>query len=377
MNDCCIWQEHFVGNKNNPIFDSMFEAHTQVTIYFTLLSIFVLFFSILIAEKPETTSKYSSAITTLLLIFCVLFIGWRDWRVQEVFVDSVRYGQAYLTFDHSSSEDVKDIGFYTLQYLCKSIGISVELFFVVCALLYLIPKIKTVKELSPRYSFILLLAMMTSLGFYSYGVNAVRAGIATSFMLLSFVKYKKIRTFCIYAVLAVLFHKSVVLPLAAFICARIYNKDIKRYIFIWLFAVPLSFVVKGLVSDFILGFDFLNDRAEGYLIGEADASMFSHVGFRYDFVMFSTVPLLVGWYFIVKKKFDDNFYRIIFCTYSLANAAWILINSVPFSDRFAYLSWFMMPIIIFYPFLYCSNVKRRFSKIAMILIAQLCFTLII
>ena len=353
----------------------MFEAHAQVIIYYTLLSVFVLVFSILIAAKPKTASKYSSVITTLLLIFCVLFIGWRDWKVQEVFVDSVEYGQAYLTFDQSSSEDAIDIGFYTLQYLCKSIGISVEWFFVVCALLYLIPKIKTVKELSPRYSFILLLAMMTSLGFYSYGVNAVRAGIATSFMLLSFVKYEKIRTFCIYAVLAVLFHKSVVLPLAAFICARIYNKDIKWYIIIWLFAIPLSFVVKGFVSDFILGFDFLHDRAESYLLGEADSSKFSHVGFRYDFVMFSTVPLFVGWYFIVKKKFDDNFYRIIFCTYTLANAAWILMNSVQFSDRFAYLSWFMMPIIIFYPFLYCSNVRRRFSKIAMILVAQLTFIL--
>lgn len=355
----------------------MFEAHTQVTIYYALLSVFVLIFSMQMAAKPESTSRYSSTITTLLLIFCLLFIGWRDWQVQEVFVDSVGYGQAYLTLDQSSSEDAKDIGFYALQYLCKSIGISVELFFVVCALLYLIPKIKTVKELSPRYSFILLLAMMTSLGFYSYGVNAVRAGIATSFMLLSFVKYKKIRTFCIYAVLAVLFHKSVVLPLAAFICARIYNKDIKWYIIIWLFAIPLSFVVKGFVSDFILGFDFLHDRAESYLLGKADASKFSHVGFRYDFVLFSAAPLLVGWYFIEKKKFQDNFYRILFCSYTLANAAWILINSVPFSDRFAYLSWFMMPIIIFYPFLYCSNVRKRFSKIAMILIAQLCFTLII
>lgn len=354
----------------------MFEAHTQVTIYYVLLSVFVLIFSMIIAAKPQVASRYSSTIITLLLIFCALFIGWREWKVEEVFVDSVRYGESYLTLAYRSSEDAKDIGFYALQYVCKTFGLSVDLFFVVCALFYLIPKVKIAKEISPKYSFIIFLSMMTSLGFYNYGVNVVRAGIATSFMLLAFVKYEKMRAFCLYAMLAMLFHLSVALPLAAFICARIYNKNVKWFIYIWILAIPLSFVVKEIVSDFILGFDLLRERGDGYLTGEADASIFSHVGFRYDFVLFSAAPIFAGWYFIVRRNFENTFYRILYCTYVLANAAWVLINVVPFSDRFAYLSWFMMPVLIIYPFLYCDRIKYRYPKISLILIAQLCFILI-
>ena len=355
----------------------MFEAHTQVTIYYILLSVFVLIFSALIALKPGTTSRYSSAITTFLLIFCVLFIGWRQWWVQEVYVDSVTYAYSYNNLAYSTSDDAKDLGFYALQSICKTCGLSVDMFFVICALFYVCLKVATARTISPKYSFIIFLAMMTSIGFYNYGVNVVRAGIATSFMLLAFVKYEKFRTFCIYAVLGVLFHKSALLSLTAFICARLYNKNIKWYILIWLLAVPLSFVIKELATDFIMGVELISERAEDYLTGEADADTFSHIGFRYDFVMFSAAPLFVGWYFIVKKKFADDFYRIMFCTYTLANAVWILINDVPFSDRFAYLSWFMMPVIIFYPFLYCSNIRRRFPKIAMILVVQLVFILVL
>ena len=355
----------------------MFEAHLQVQLFYTLLSIFVLCGAVFITYDNKSVWRYSSVIVYALAFFAILFIGWRQWWVQEVYVDSVAYANYYNALSYHSSEDTKDLGFFILQSICHTCGFSVDVFFIICALFYVCLKVATAKTISPKYSFILLLAMMTTIGFHNYGTNVLRAGIATSFMLLAFVKFDKTRQFWLYALLGVLFHKSVALPLAAFICARIYNKNINWYIIIWLLAIPLSIVVKPYVSDFILGIDFLGDRAERYLTGEADASKFSHVGFRYDFVMFSAAPLFVGWYFIVKKKFTDRFYQIIFCTYTLANAAWILINDVPFSDRFAYLSWFMMPIIIFYPFLYCNNVRKRFLKIATILVLQLVFILII
>lgn len=355
----------------------MFEAHAQVTIYYTLLSVFVLILSILIATKPKATSKYSSVITTLLLVFCVLFIGWRDWWVEEVFVDSRRYGEAYLSLEYKSSEYAKDIGFYALEYLCKGFGISVSLFFIICAILYVYPHYIVAKSISNEYAFIVFLMIITSLVFYNYGVNGIRNGLATSFLLLAFIKYKKTIPFLIYGLLAILFHKSALLPFLTFICARIYNKNIKWYILVWLLAIPLSFVVKNLVSDFILAIEFLSDRAEWYMLAEADASKFSHVGFRYDFILYSAMPIFLGRYFMVKKGFDDQFYRIIYCTYLLANTVFVLVNAIPFSNRFAYLSWFLMPILIVYPFIYYPQIKKRFPKIALILFAQLCFLLVV
>ncbi|MBN1184997.1 MAG: hypothetical protein JXB49_22115, partial [Bacteroidales bacterium] len=55
--------------------------------------------------------------------------------------------------------------------------------------------------------------------------------------------------------------------------------------------------------------------------------------------------------------FTDKLYVQIFNIYVAANAFWILVIRAAFSNRFAYLSWFLMGIVVFYPFF-----KRRFFR---------------
>jgi hypothetical protein len=62
-------------------------------------------------------------------------------------------------------------------------------------------------------------------------------------------------------------------------------------------------------------------------------------------------------------------------TYLLANSLWILLIEANFSNRFAYLSWFMMPWVLLYPFVPGKIVGRpRTRLIAGILCAQYLFT---
>lgn len=355
----------------------MFEAHTQVTIYYTLLSFFVLSISLIFVNNPRMIKAQSSLIVSILALFCILFIGWRDWRAKEVFYDSLRYGVFYLNFAYQRLEDVKDVGFYILQKICTELRMSVDAFFITCAVLYVVPQIIVAKRISKEYAFIIVLMIITGMGFYSYGVNGIRNGLAFSFLLLTFVNYEKKISVVIFAAIAILFHKSAILPILAFICARLFNKTPKIYLIAWILAIPLSFVVKEFVSDLILSIDFISDRADGYLTNEADADTFSNVGFRYDFVLYSSVPVVVGWYFLKIKKFEDKFYRILYCTYLFANACWVLINYVPYSNRFAALSWFMMPLLLIYPFIFYPKIKYRHLKMTGVLIAQWCFMLII
>lgn len=355
----------------------MFEAHIQVTIYYTLLTIFVLAISFLFLTKTKMVKIYSSKIIWFLVVFCILFIGWREWRVREVFVDSAYYGNEYLNLAYVNIAEVKDIGFYLLQKICASLYLSVNSFFIVCASLYVIPQALVAKNISKEYGFIVFLMMIVFFQFYNYGVNGIRNGLAFSFLLLSFVNYKKKISFVCYAIIAILFHKSAILPFLAFICASRFNKSIKPYLFVWIMSIPLSFFVKESVADLLLSINFVSERAEGYLIGEADIDEFSHVGFRYDFVLYSFAPIIVGMYFILKKNFANIFYRILYCTYVLANASWVLINSVPYSNRFAVLSWFIMPLIMIFPFIFCPDIKYRYLKITGMLIANLFFLLII
>src|SRR5690606_39264861 len=74
-------------------------------------------------------------------------------------------------------------------------------------------------------------------------------------------------------------------------------------------------------------------------------------GFRWDFLLYSGLGTFAGWYFIVKRKYEDQFYQWLFHAFLFANAVWILVIRANFSNRFAYLSWFMLGIVIIYPML--------------------------
>lgn len=71
----------------------------------------------------------------------------------------------------------------------------------------------------------------------------------------------------------------------------------------------------------------------------------------------------------------DPFYARLVNTYLLANALWILVIHADQSNRFAYLSWFMMPWVLLYPFVPGKVIHRpRTGLIAAILCGQYLFT---
>lgn len=93
------------------------------------------------------------------------------------------------------------------------------------------------------------------------------------------------------------------------------------------------------------------------------------------FLVYSATPIAIGWYFIIKKKWQDNRFEKLFKIYLVANAVWILIIQASFSNRFAYLSWFLMGVIVIYPFLkYSFSNKLRGKLIAHTLLLYFLFT---
>ena len=92
-----------------------------------------------------------------------------------------------------------------------------------------------------------------------------------------------------------------------------------------------------------------DDSRTSYLNNMQNTSY--QVGFRVDFIIYSLTPIIIGYYFIFKKKFRDNFYTLLYNSYILTNIFWILVIRANYTYRFAYLSWFMMPFIMVYPLL--------------------------
>ncbi len=361
----------------------MFEAHAQVYIYrITLLVVVFLFALLLPFSRPDVRRGIvgGRGLLFLLSLFCICFIGIRDWRVEEVFVDSVRYAASYLFYLSGyvpNMGEVKDVGYESFALFCANLGLSVDVFFLLCACLYVVPLAVVARRLSPGHCVVVFLMIITSMSFYNYGVNGIRNGIATSLLLLAIVNYQRSKlSFWVLAVLGALFHKSVLLPMLAYVVADRLPK-VKWYAAAWLLAIPLSFVAFQVFSEWLLGISFIADRAENYLTGEADADKFSQVGFRYDFLLYSAMPIVVGAYFYFKRHFRDVAYERLLCCYLMANTVWVVINQVPYSNRFAYLSWFLMPLIIVYPFVYCPGIHYRYSKIGLLLLGYYVFTLIV
>lgn len=89
------------------------------------------------------------------------------------------------------------------------------------------------------------------------------------------------------------------------------------------------------------------------------------------------MPILVGYWAVFKKKIDNLKYNRLLSTYLLMNGLWLLCMYAGFTNRIAYLSWFMYPIVLIYPLLDkdCNWGKYRFRTVSFFAILHLGFTL--
>ena len=334
----------------------MFEAATQILIYKIVLTTVILLFCIGKAFTKETRS--GSIMPFLLSLFCILFIGWREWKADE-FVDSIRYGYSYLyNYQTLDPSDIKDLSFGIFSYLCYALGIHVDLYFVLCTCLYILPLLLVVKRIDDTRKTFFFLMIIASMSFFDYGVNIVRNGIASSFLLLSFVYSKRLAVALPITILAIGFHKSLLLPALIFIAVNYYNKP-KLFLCFWLLSIPASFVISSIFQEYILQFNFISDRMGQYAEGAADNDLFSRTGFRWDFLIYGAIPIVIGYYYTLRRKLEDNLYTLLLSTYTLTNAIWVIINEIQYSNRFAYLSWFLMPILILYPIVKFENKRKQ------------------
>lgn len=351
----------------------MLDAGLQIALYYNVLLLIVVItaFYLTNLSVPFHQRRPSLFIELFFLVLIILFIGVRDWD-DERFIDSVRYGNSFMIMTVHMLKTQKDYGFALFVYVCKTV-MNVESFFIVCATLYISPLFLASKRLSSVYAFYFMLFCVTSMSFFAYGTNGIRNGIATSFILLAFTYRRNMIKKILFFIIAISFHASVILPIFSYIVA-LYYKQTKVYFFIWLGSIMISLSINPFIKKIAMKFDFISERGSGYFTEVASIDKFSMTGFRWDFLLYSSIPILLGCHFVLKKKFSDNLYILLLNTYIIANTFWILIIDVPFSNRFAYLSWFLMPILIIYPFLKYPFIINRSKKIAFSLLLYFGFT---
>lgn len=310
-------------------------------------------------------------------ILCLIYAIWLGLRpVHPAFGDTVNYA---LEYQLKGVYDVKMdwSGEWIWQWLmisCISAGFSVNTFFLIVELVYVLTAFFAVKRFMPKDPMLGMIFLVGSLMFFSFGVNGLRNGMACHIVLLaiSLLLDDKYVIGTILCLVAFGIHRSTILPLTSAIVAIFFIKDFRYALGFWILSILISFVAGGAVSNFFSGLGF-DDRMTQY-INIQDMSSFSRTGFRWDFLLYSSMPVLMGWYICVKRQIKDNWYNVICMTYCLSNAFWIMVIRSAFSNRFAYLSWFIYPIVIAYPLVNLPVWQDQDRKTGWILLAYVCFT---
>lgn len=305
------------------------------------------FHSSFLRMNDNKNISYINTMGLVVLTLILLYIGFRP--INGIFVDMTTYAYTYSRFVEGNPINfANDYGFYGFMELCAK-TIPVEWFFTICACFYLIPLYIVCKRFFGPYWFYGFFMFAATFTFWSYGTNTIRNGMASSFFLLALSFHKKKGIMIPLLFLASTFHSTMYIPIFSFTIASVLPRP-KLFILGWFAAIGLSLLLGGFWETLFANMGFGDDRTS-YLTSTENAAEFSRTGFRWDFLLYSATAVFSGWYFIFKKKFDDPFFNRIFCCFLLSNSFWVLVIRANFSDRFAYLSWFMLGLVIIYPLL--------------------------
>lgn len=316
------------------------------------------------------------------LIFCLVLTVWMGLRpVSFYFGDTVNYAMVYRAIVpgdiHSftiSAEWLWDI----FTYLCRTAGLSVNAYFLLIELGYILVSFAAVKKFVPTSPWLGTLFLTGALFFFSFGTNGLRNGLACSFVLLviAYMLEERYIKAVIFALIALSIHRSAALPLGGTVMALTFLKNPRYALYGWIFCILLSLIAgnywTALIAD--IGFD---DRLAQYA-NTSDENLSdwgSTSSFRWDFLIYSAVPVVYSFY-VMGKGLRDGWFNTLVTTYLVANTFWVLMIRAAFSNRFAYLSWFLIPVIFVYPLCNMRVWKDQNFVAGLLLISYVSITVI-
>lgn len=353
----------------------------------------------------KKNSMYPALILTL---FLMVYMGLRP--VSHVFGDTVNYAWGYklangLAFFKMDFEEEWLWEFILLT--CKQSGFTVNMWFLIVEIGYLGFVFLGLRKLLHENPWMAMLFFLSAFSTFTFGVNGIRNGLACSMVIFAFAiaANKGVGQLILAGIVMVLafgIHRSTALPIIAFFVASYLIKSPKFAIGFWVASIGLSLVLGGFFTNFFMGLGF-DDRMTSYATSmEQNKEQFSQTGFRWDFLLYSAMPVWLTWY--VCKKVDEDrvlygetleeietgvpgagriadahsmrVFYILSTTYMLANSFWVMVNRAAFSNRFAYLSWFLYPVVIAYAVIRLHIWEDQDKKAGLILAAHAGFTIV-
>ena len=352
-------------------------AYYYTTVYYTTLLV-ITWFTVLyyvgaasqrILHAEGSPVQTAAFIITLIIFF---FLGLRQASFE--FGDAVNYALMYTkgSQDYTAVSLEEEWLWASISGFCRSLGLNVNEYFLFIEFFYIGGMFVCSLILMRKNLWIAMLFFFTAFQTFTFGTNGIRNGMACSIELVAIalvIEQGPRRTVgFILMFLALGIHRSTMLPTAAAISTIYLVKDTKWALRFWIASIFISLVAGSEITQLFvsLGFD---DRMDQYSNEATEEMYFSHAGFRWDFWLYSLFPVIMIWYVTQYRKFKDLSYTIIANVYLLCNAFWIIVIRAQFSNRFAYLSWFIYPLVMAYPLLRMNLWEDQDRKTSLILFA--------
>lgn len=324
-----------------------------------VLALFISLDSYVPKFKRNKYVKYF--ITMVASVLIVFVIGNRDYQV-GVDTMTYKYIYDYIFTPMNNFKPSTDILWDFINFIFSRFTNDITYLFLFTALGYIILPLIGLHKIFKENIIYLLLFFLISPNFFLFGANGIRNGLAASVFLFSF-RYYKTRKQWFWIGIASLLHLSLAIP-AIFYFISFYIKKINLIFLIWL--LLLIFAISGV--DFLSFLPIKIDRLGAYTDVNTDFVAQKVLNMPISFIVYGIFPILIIAYYIIYKKIYDEFYMRISATYILANYIYIIAFQATFTVRFAYLSEFLMPLVILYPIFKFSNIKLKEIKIVIFML---------
>ena len=317
--------------------------------------------------------RKSPVISLILGVSVILFIGLRP--ISGVFVDMGNYHEYFLFLENEKVEysfTTRSFLFSNLFALFRINNWPETYFYLVIAFIYYGCMLWACYKLFPNNTLLAFLVYLAAFSTFSYGTNGIKAGAAASIFLLAIAYRKNTWLSILFIFLSYGFHHSMQVVIAAFIAVSLV-KEPKYYFRFWVVCLILAALHVTWFQEF---FGSITDEGgAGYLIINKTSERQYLTGFRLDFIIYSCVPIVVHKLLQIKYEIKSETYDFIINLYTFTNAIWLLCMYASFTNRIAYLSWFMLPIALIYPFLNLKGIEHNDRYLNLIVIGHLAFTL--
>lgn len=330
-------------------------------------------FAMIFLSHSKETSLLNNRINAklifyLLLTSVTLTVVYRDLNYIDttayvrVFTD-MRYVSLADSFNYFKGEKL----FNSISWFVAQVTDNPRVYLFVLWSLFIIPFVGMLKQLFvPRHMAIVFFTYLNFIFFREYSTNVLRHGIAISFIMYALSLWvagdkKKIKLYT-SIILAALFHwSSIPFALILLMLTSRFKVKLKGLVLVWvtlatLFLTNINTQILRPIWRFVPNIDLYTQSST--------VSAYAGRVNRIDFLAFSGAWVVIGLVLYLFIYREDNYLKIL-KVYILFNSVFLLLGFVAYSDRISIYSWFLIPLLIWYPIF---NSKRYSATLSYLII---------